>query len=300
MRWNDMRESSNVEDRENSSAGGGGGGFGGGGFGGGGLRLGIGGIVAVVVVGMLFGKSPIEMLGLISQLSGGGAPQVQQQTPARPVNPNDPGKVFVARVLGDTEDTWGRIFKASGRTYRPPRLVLFRGAVDSGCGYTTSAVGPFYCPTDSKLYLDRNFFDELNTRFGAPGQFAESYVIAHEVGHHVQNLLGISAKVHERQTSVGKAAANALSVRLELQADCFAGVWGHDAQQRQLVNGQDMEQALVAANAIGDDTLQRNAGRSVAPDSFTHGSSEQRQRWFRKGFETGSVDECNTFTARQL
>ncbi|GGP26422.1 KPN_02809 family neutral zinc metallopeptidase [Silvimonas amylolytica] len=296
MRWNDMRESSNVEDRESSSGGGGGGGFGGGG-----LRLGIGGIIAVVAVGMLFGKSPLEMLGLISQLSGGGAPQVQQQqVPARPVNPNDPGKVFVAKVLGDTEDTWGRIFKASGRTYRPPTLVLFRGSVNSGCGYTTSAVGPFYCPMDSKLYLDRDFFDELNTRFGAPGQFAEAYVIAHEVGHHVQNLLGISAKVQERQTNVGKVGANALSVRLELQADCFAGVWGHDAEQRQLVDGKDMEQALVAANAIGDDTLQRNAGRSVAPDSFTHGTSEQRQRWFRKGFDTGSVDECNTFTAKQL
>ncbi|MBB5189687.1 hypothetical protein HNQ50_000397 [Silvimonas terrae] len=295
MRWNDMRESNNVEDRESSSGGGGGG------FGGGGLRLGVGGIVAVVVVGMLFGKSPLEMLGLISQLSGGGAPQVQQQqVPARPVNPNDPGKVFVAKVLGDTEDTWGRIFKASGRTYQPPTLVLFRGAVNSGCGYTTSAVGPFYCPMDSKLYLDRDFFDELNRRFGAPGQFAEAYVIAHEVGHHVQNLLGISAKVHERQTNVGKVGANALSVRLELQADCFAGVWGHDAEQRQLVDGKDMEQALVAANAIGDDTLQRNAGRSVAPDSFTHGTSEQRQRWFRKGFDTGSVDECNTFTAKQL
>ncbi len=298
MRWNDMRESNNVEDRESS---GGGGGGGGGGFGGGGLRLGIGGIIAVVAVGMLFGKSPLEMLGLISQLSGGGAPQVQQQqAPARPVNPNDPGKVFVAKVLGDTEDTWGRIFKASGRTYQPPTLVLFRGAVNSGCGYTTSAVGPFYCPMDSKLYLDRDFFDELNNRFGAPGQFAEAYVIAHEVGHHVQNLLGISAKVHERQTNVGKVGANALSVRLELQADCFAGVWGHDAEQRQLVDGKDMEQALVAANAIGDDTLQRNAGRSVAPDSFTHGTSEQRQRWFRKGFDTGSVDECNTFTAKQL
>ncbi|WP_283148786.1 KPN_02809 family neutral zinc metallopeptidase [Silvimonas soli] len=299
MRWNDMRESQNVDDREGQSGGGGGGGFGGGG-----LRLGVGGIVVVVVVGLLFGKSPMEMLGLISQLSGGGAPQVQQQRPQTPAtttaNANDPNKLMVKKVLGDTEDTWGRIFKASGRTYTAPTLVLFQGSVASGCGQTSSAVGPFYCPTDQKLYIDRGFFDELRNRFGAPGEFAEAYVVAHEVGHHVQNLLGISEKVSQRERQVSKAQANALSVRLELQADCFAGVWGHDAEQRQLVNGQDMDQALVAANAIGDDTLQRNAGRNVTPDSFTHGTSDQRQRWFRKGFDSGSVDECNTFTAKQL
>ncbi|KPC49528.1 KPN_02809 family neutral zinc metallopeptidase [Amantichitinum ursilacus] len=292
MRWDEMRESQNVEDRRAE-------GGGGGGFGGGGVRLGLGGIAVVVVVGLLFGKSPMEMLALVSNLQN-GAP-TQQHAPAHRATPpvgssdNDQTAVKVKKVLGDTEDTWKQIFAASGRSYQPPRLVLFRGGVNSGCGFTGSEVGPFYCPSDQKVYLDLGFFDELKQRFGAPGEFAQAYVVAHEVGHHVQNLLGISDKVHQRMQQLNPTGRNALSVRLELQADCFAGVWGHEAAQRNIITGAEMQQALVAANAIGDDTLQRNAGRSVAPDSFTHGSSAQRQHWFQVGFDSGSVDACNTF-----
>ena len=288
MRWDEMRESKNVDDqREN-----------GGGGGRGGLRLGIVGVVAVVLVGLLFGKSPMEMLSLVSHLQNGSPAQqqTQRQAPAATSTDNDRNVSMVKHVLGDTEDTWGRIFQASGRTYQAPHLVLFRNGVNSGCGFTGSETGPFYCPPDQKLYLDLGFFDELHRRFGAPGDFAQAYVIAHEVGHHVQNLLGISDKVSRHMQGLSPAARNAWSVRQELQADCFAGIWGHDAAQRKLVTEQDMQQALVAANAIGDDTLQRSAGRSVAPDSFTHGSSAQRQHWFKVGFDNGSVDACNTFS----
>ncbi|WP_035059291.1 KPN_02809 family neutral zinc metallopeptidase [Andreprevotia chitinilytica] len=283
MRWDDMRESGNVEDERSSS-----------GFGGGGLRLGIGGVVLAIVVGLLVGKSPMEILGMVMQFSG-HQPVATQRGPIAATD-NDQSKRFVAHVLGDTEDTWGKLFQESGEQYRPPKLVLFRNAVQSGCGQASSAVGPFYCPADSKVYLDLGFFDELHKRFGAPGDFAAAYVVAHEVGHHVQNLMGISDKVHRAEQGKSKATANALSVKLELQADCFAGVWGHYAQARGLVDRNDMEQALTAANAIGDDTLQRNAGRNVAPDSFTHGSSEQRMHWFRTGFESGRVKDCNTFS----
>ncbi len=268
----------------------------------GGLRLGLGGIAAVVVVGLLFGKkSPMEMLALVSSLQH-GAPTQQHapatRTPAAGSSDNDQTVGKVKRVLGDTEDTWQQIFQASGRSYQPPRLVLFRGGVSSGCGFTGSEVGPFYCPADQKVYLDLGFFDELKQRFGAPGEFAQAYVIAHEVGHHVQNLLGISDKVNRRMQQLNSSGRNALSVRLELQADCFAGVWGHSAAQRHLINAAEMQQALVAANAIGDDTLQKNAGRNVTPDAFTHGTSAQRQHWFQVGLDSGSVDACNTFVRK--
>jgi uncharacterized protein len=204
----------------------------------------------------------------------------------------------VAVVLGDTEDTWHPIFKQLGRDYREPTLVLFTGSVNSACGYASAAVGPFYCPGDQKLYIDLSFFHDLKTRHGAPGDFAQAYVIAHEVGHHVQTLLGISEKVAAAGKAASKAQVNALSVRQELQADCFAGVWGNVANsQRQLLDPGDLEEALQAATAIGDDRLQREAGGQVVPDSFTHGTSAQRVKWFKAGFESGDFNACDTFAA---
>ncbi|AOX99723.1 neutral zinc metallopeptidase [Jeongeupia sp. USM3] len=278
MRWKDMRESANVEDRRGQG-------------GRGGFKLGIGGIIAVVVISLLLGKNPIEMLGLVSQFTGGGSVSQQAAAPSD----NDQGKQFTARVLGDTEDTWTRLFAENGGTYRPPTLVLFRNGVASACGQASSAVGPFYCPGDSKVYLDLGFFDELSRRYGAKGEFAQAYVIAHEVGHHVQNLIGVSGKVRQLQSGKGEAAANALSVKQELQADCLAGVWGHHAQSRGLLEAGDLQDALIAAQAIGDDTLQRNAGRSVTPDSFTHGSAAERMQWLQRGFDSGRMQDCNTF-----
>ncbi|TJZ76280.1 KPN_02809 family neutral zinc metallopeptidase [Chitiniphilus eburneus] len=279
MRWDKMRESNNVEDRR--------------GMGGGGVKLGLGGIAVVVVIGLLMGKSPMEILGMVSQVQQ-PAPAVQQSAPAAA---NDPSRQFAARVLGDTEDTWTTLFSQAGGQYQPPRLVLFRDAVQSACGQASSAVGPFYCPGDSQVYLDLGFFDEMAQRYKAGGDFAAAYVIAHEVGHHVQNLLGVSEKVHAARARLGEAAGNALSVKQELQADCLAGVWGHYAQRRGLLEQGDLEEALTAANAIGDDTLQRSAGRQVVPDSFTHGSSEQRMTWFRRGFDSGQIKSCDTFAS---
>ncbi|MCL9848431.1 neutral zinc metallopeptidase [Ralstonia solanacearum P673] len=291
MRWDDMRESENVEDDRAAS--------GGGGFGGGGLRLGVGGIALVAVVGLLMGKNPLEILGMVMQVSQNAPVQSTPHGAARPTGEtdNDRSKSMVTHVLGDTEDTWSQLFKQAGRAYQPPKLVLFRQGIRSGCGDATSAVGPFYCPADTKVYLDLGFFDELRRRFGSPGDFAAAYVVAHEVGHHVQNLLGVSDKVSRAQAGQSPRVANALSVKLELQADCLAGVWGHYAQQRGLLERGDLEQALTAAHAIGDDTLQRNAGRSVAPDAFTHGTSEQRMHWFRQGFDGGDIRQCDTFRA---
>ena len=292
MRWDDMRESENVEDDRASSGGGGG-------FGGGGLGLGLGGIALVAVVGLLLGKNPLEILGMVMQASHNAPVQTAPHGPARPTGEtdNDRSKQLVSHVLGDTEDTWSQLFKQAGRAYQSPKLVLFRQGIHSGCGQATSAVGPFYCPADAKVYLDLGFFDELRRRFGAPGDFAAAYVVAHEVGHHVQNLLGVSDKVSRAQAGKSERVSNALSVKLELQADCLAGVWGHYAQQRGLLERGDLEQALTAAHAIGDDTLQRNAGRSVAPDAFTHGTSEQRMHWFRQGFDGGDMRQCDTFRA---
>ncbi len=297
MRWGDFRRSDNIEDRGDAGPSGGGAG------GGPGIRLGGGAIVVVVIASLLFGVNPLEMLDLVS---GGGAPAPQQATPApggygpAPAPPvRDQAREMVAHVLGDTEDTWQAIFKARGQRYVPPKLVLFRGSTRSACGRADAAVGPFYCPADREVYLDTAFFDELTRRFGAPGDFAQAYVVAHEVGHHVQNLMGIMGKFDAQSQRMDARSRNALSVRLELQADCFAGVWGHAAQRRNLLDAGDVEEGLRAAAAVGDDRIQRQARGAVTPDSFTHGSSAQRVRWFKAGFDTGDVRSCDTFAARE-
>jgi len=295
MRWQDMRESDNVEDRQGDSPGAGG-------FGGGGLKIGGAGLVVVVVVSLLFGQNPLDILSMLVGGSGGpSAPPTQTApAPARPGPPvPDENREFVARVLGDTEDTWSRIFDQQGGRYVAPKLVLFRDAVDSACGQASAAVGPFYCAGDDQVYLDLAFFQELKQRFGAPGDFARAYVIAHEIGHHVQNQLGISDKVMRQRARAGPAGANALSVRQELQADCFAGVWGYYAKQRKLLDPGDVEAGLNAAAAIGDDRLQKQARGYVVPEAFTHGSSAQRVRWFQTGLESGDPARCNTFAVAQ-
>ncbi|XZG71769.1 KPN_02809 family neutral zinc metallopeptidase [Chitinibacteraceae bacterium HSL-7] len=287
MRWDKMRQSRNIDDRRMSGA-----------PRGGGMKLGLGGIAIVMVVGLLLGKNPIELLGMVAGMQGGGA---AISAPAQPgATDTDQNREFVSRVLGDTEETWGRLFEAQGSRYVQPTLVLFRGAVASACGNASSAVGPFYCPADQKVYLDLGFFDEMDKSLGARGDFAAAYVVAHEVGHHVQNLLGVSEKVHAARGRMSEKEGNQLSVRQELQADCLAGVWGHYAAQRGLLEQGDLEEAMNAAHAIGDDTLQRNAGRNVVPDAFTHGTSEQRMRWFRAGFESGAIKACDTFAAGAL
>jgi predicted metalloprotease len=290
MRWEGNRQSSNVEDYRS----GGGGGFGG--FGG--RSIGIGTIVIALVGGAIFGINPMTILSI---LSGGGAPATQQQQGPAPTPPaNDPEAKFVSTVLADTEDVWKTLFSQGGATYKEPKLVLFRGAIGTACGTGQSAMGPFYCPLDQKVYIDLGFYETLKSRMGAPGDFAQAYVIAHEVGHHVQHILGITDQV-ERARARGGREGNQMSVRLELQADCFAGVWGHHAQNaRNILEQGDIEEAMNAAAKIGDDALQASAGRAVVPDSFTHGSSEQRQRWFATGLKTGSVKACDTFSARSL
>ena len=293
MRWRNMRESDNIEDRQGQSPRGS--------PLGGGLKIGGLGLVAVVVVSLLLGQNPLELL---SMLEGGGSVSTAP-APSAPGAPSsspgarDENKEFVARIVGDTEDTWGRIFQQMERRYTPARLVLFRGRVESACGLASSAVGPFYCPGDGQVYLDLSFFQELKSRFGAPGDFARAYVIAHEIGHHVQNVLGIAERVEQQRARMGQAARNALSVKQELQADCFAGVWGFYARQRGLLEPGDLESGLKAAAAIGDDRLQRESTGQVRPESFTHGSSAQRVRLFRAGFESGDPRQCDTFTARE-
>ncbi|HEX7890541.1 MAG TPA: neutral zinc metallopeptidase [Ramlibacter sp.] len=291
MRWEGNRTSSNVEDQRSSG--------GGGGFGLGGGTIGIGTIVVALIGGALLGINPLEIIGM---MSGGGAPQVQQQGPAPAPPATDKMGQFVSTVLADTEDVWKQQFQQGGAKYVEPKLVLYRGAIRTGCGAGQAQMGPFYCPLDQKVYIDLSFYETMKSRMGAPGDFAQAYVIAHEVGHHVQNLLGISEKVQgAQQAARSRGEANALSVRLELQADCFAGVWGHHAQnQRQILEQGDIEEAMNAAQKIGDDALQANAGRAVVPESFTHGSSEQRQRWFMTGLKTGSVKSCDTFNTRNL
>lgn len=290
MKWEGNRESSNVEDRRDD---GGGSGSSGGLLGG--RSIGIGTIVVALLGGWAFGINPLTILNV---LSGGGPPAQVQQAPAqRPPLDDRMGK-FVSTVLADTEDVWKDVFAKGGATYKEPRLVLFRGRTGTGgCGTGESAMGPFYCPADQKVYIDLAFYETLTKRLGAPGDFAQAYVIAHEVGHHVQNLLGISGKMDQMRSRVSKTEFNALSVRLELQADCFAGVWAHHAQsQRQILQQGDVEEAMNAAAKIGDDALQRAGGGSVVPESFTHGTSAQRQRWFDTGLKTGSVKACDTFS----
>ena len=296
MKWEGNRESDNVEDRRDDG-GGGGGGFGG--FGG--RSIGIGSIVIALLGGWAFGINPLTILNL---LSGGGSPTAQvqqQQRPAHRPPADDQMAKFVSTVLADTEDVWTAVFTKSGSTYVKPRLVLFRGATQTACGQGQAAMGPFYCPGDQKVYIDLGFYETLKTRLGAPGEFAQAYVIAHEVGHHVQNQLGISGKVDQMRSRVSKVEYNALSVKLELQADCFAGVWAHNANDaRQIIENGDIESAMNAAAKIGDDALQRANGGTVVPDSFTHGTSAQRQRWFDTGYKTGSVKACDTFSSRNL
>jgi predicted metalloprotease len=300
MKWEGNRESDNVEDQRGDS----GGGFGGGGgFGFGGRSIGIGTIAIALVASYFFGVSPMTVLSL---LTGGGqpAPMQQQQQPHPPQSqsPEDARMVrFVSTVLADTEDTWGAIFQANGANYVRPHLVLFSGRTQTACGTGQSATGPFYCPGDQKIYIDLSFYRLMKQRFQVDGDFAQAYVIAHEVGHHVQNLMGITAKVDNARQRASEKQANAMSVRLELQADCFAGVWAfHANEARSILEQGDVDGALKAATAIGDDTLQKQAQGTVVPDSFTHGTSAQRVKWFKRGIDTGKVANCNTFEARQL
>lgn len=312
MRWDGGRESENVEDRRGQSGGFTRGGFGGrfgrgpGGGPGGGIPigrggLGIGGLAVLVVVSLLLGINPLDLIeGNTPRDQGQDQRYEQAQAPRS--GADDELKRFVSVVLADTEDVWQAQFQGMGRTYQDPRLVLFTDIVDSGCGTAQSAMGPFYCPLDQKLYIDLGFYRELRDRFRAPGDFAQAYVIAHEVGHHVQNLLGISDQVQRAQQAAGsRAEANGLSVRLELQADCLAGVWANQAdRQRRIIEPGDVDEALNAASAIGDDRLQRQSRGTVAPDSFTHGSSAQRVHWFRTGLESGQMRACDTFAAERL
>jgi predicted metalloprotease len=291
MKWEDQRQSDNVEDQRDGGGGGGGGrrGIGGG------RGLSLGGIVIALLASWAFGINPMTVLGL---LGGGGAmPEPAPAAHSQPgAKPQDAGARFVSTVLADTEDVWGSYFGAQQQKYTPPTLVLFRGRSQTACGLGEAAMGPFYCPADRKVYIDLAFYDTLRDRLGAPGDFAQAYVIAHEVGHHLQNLQGTTAKLESARQRLSERDYNALSVRLELQADCFAGVWAHHSQQSKgwLEKG-DIEEGLNAAAQIGDDTLQRKSQGTVVPESFTHGSSEQRTRWFKRGLESGDLKACDTF-----
>jgi predicted metalloprotease len=293
MRMDGQEESSNVEDVR--GMGGGGGGFG---FGGRGLS--IGGIVIAVIVGWIFGINPLQLLGMMD--GSGGGTTVQQQGPAPAPPKEDAGARFVSQVLRSTEQVWTDVFRESGRTYQAPKLVLFSGSWPTACGQGQAAMGPFYCPEDRKVYIDLSFYRVLEQKLGAPGQFAQAYVVAHEVGHHVQNQLGIMEKVDALRSRGDRAQANALSVRVELQADCFAGVWAARSQKENgwRLDPGDIEAALNAAAQIGDDTLQRRTQGTIVPESFTHGTSAQRVNWFKRGVEGGSIDRCNTFEGRDL
>lgn len=292
MRWEGQRQSDNVEDARGAG--------GGGGLRLGGGSLGLGTIAVALIAGWLLGVNPLTLL---SMLSGGGPVEQSEPAPARApaAAGNDPSLQFVSVVLADTEDIWGEVFRENGRTYQEPKLVVYRGSYPTACGRGSAAMGPFYCPGDQKVYLDLNFFDTMRQQLGAPGDFAQAYVVAHEVGHHVQNLLGVTAKVDGMRGQLSERRMNALSVKVELQADCFAGVWAQRSQQsKQWLEQGDLEEALNAASQIGDDRLQQQAGRTVQPDAFTHGTSAQRVAWFRKGAESGSVKSCDTFSASQL
>ena len=285
MRWRSGRRSQNVEDRRGirvTRRGAAGGGI---------------GLLVLVVAALFFGVDPSDFIGQTSPTTTTRVPPVSRPS----ADGQDRLAEFVSVVLADTEDTWHELFARMGRSYREPTLVLFTGAVQSACGYASAAVGPFYCPGDQRVYIDLSFYSDLRNRFGAPGDFAQAYVLAHEVGHHVQTLLGISEKVMSLRSRISPAEANRLSVMQELQADCFAGLWAHHAHKaRQVLERGDIEEALGAASAIGDDRLQRRSQGYVTPDSFTHGSSQQRVRWFRRGLETGDIAQCNTFSADRL
>lgn len=294
MRWEDFRRSDNVEDRRGQ------GGFGGGRIPGGRGGLGIGGLIVVALIAWATGINPAVLIGGAEILLGdgnGGTSQQQGAPTQRQLSPEEKklGE-FASVVLAQTEDVWVPIFKAQGETYQEPGMVLFSGVTRSACGTAQSAVGPFYCPRDQKVYLDLSFFDEMKRRFRAPGDFAAAYVIAHEVGHHVENQIGILPQVQQRQRQASQAEANALSVRVELMADCLAGVWAYHAnEQWRILEDGDIEEALNAASAIGDDRLQKQSQGYAVPDSFTHGTSAQRTKWFKQGLQSGSMQKCNTF-----
>ena len=279
MQLGDQRASTNISDRRGVSIGGG---------------LGIGGVVIAIIAAFL-GMDPGAVLNTVQQVT----PPKETGT-AKEGTPTDEMGVFVAKVLGSTEDVWTQIFRASGQQYRVPELVLYKGLAKSACGMGQSAMGPFYCPNDEKLYVDLSFYEDLKTRFRAPGDFAQAYVLAHEVGHHVQKLTGSFQKMEAARGRASKSEYNQLSVRLELQADCYAGVWAHSAQGRQQLSPGDVEEALTAATAIGDDRIQKQTQGRVVPDSFTHGSSEQRVRWFKRGMESGRPKDCDTFASASL
>lgn len=299
MRINPRGRSENLEDRRGASSGGGsGGGFGGGGVGGGGRgfgggKLGLGGIVILLILSAVFKQ---DFLGL----AGGGATAVQPAPSAEAAPINDPQEeplvLMVSAVLDSTQSMWSRVLPELGAEYRDAKLVLFRDATETACGYGQSATGPFYCPGDEKVYIDLAFFQELRDRFKAPGDFAQAYVLAHEIGHHVQNILGTSGKVHRAQQRASESEGNALSVRLELQADCYAGVWAATAARQGILEAGDVEEGLGAASAVGDDRLQKMATGRVSPESWTHGSSAQRMEWFRRGFDGGDARRCDTFS----
>jgi predicted metalloprotease len=279
MKWEGRRESGNIEDRRGMS------------MGGVGLPIGgVGGLVLLLLISWVTGTNPLDLISSSSNVSQ------EQPVGTTGVREKDPQAEFIAVVLGDTEDTWREVFRQRGQAYVPPVLVLFNDATQSACGVGRSEVGPFYCSADRKVYLDLSFFRELDQRFGAPGDFAQAYVVAHEVGHHVQNLLGISESVSAQQARGDDRQRNALSVRLELQADCYAGVWGHYAQSRGLLEPGDADEGLNAAAAIGDDRLQRMSRGEVSPESFTHGSSADRVRWLRRGLDGGTIESCDTFS----
>jgi predicted metalloprotease len=302
MRLDKMRRSSNVEDARGQRASGGGlGGLGGGGRGG--LKLGLGGIVLALLASWLLGIDPRVALGVAqvgtSVMGGGGAAGGGAAAPAAALGtPTDAAGDAASAVLGDTEETWTEIFKAGGAQYKPPVLKLFSGEVVTACGRANSGAGPFYCPGDQKVYIDLSFWNELETQFKAAGDFAQAYVIAHEVGHHIQTITGISKQVREAQSRASKAQQNQLQVLMELQADCYAGIWAHHAERsRQILEQGDIEEALAAASAVGDDTIQKRMQGYVQPESFTHGTAQQRTQWFKRGLETGSMQACDTFKA---
>jgi len=280
MRWTPGGRSSDLEDRRGSS----------GGFGGGGMRIGLGGAAVLLVLSLIFKQNFFALLG-----ADGGAAGEPSATGPVTSSPEEEKEVqFVSFVLDDAQATWAGLFQARGQTYEHAKLVLFRDAIQSACGFAQAATGPFYCPGDERVYIDLGFYDELKQRFGAPGDFAQAYVLAHELGHHVQRLLGTEAQVRQAQQR-DPEAANQLSVRLELQADCYAGVWGHETQQRDILDPGDVDEGLQAASAVGDDRIQKMSGQGVSPEGFTHGSSEQRASWFRRGFESGRPEDCDTF-----
>jgi predicted metalloprotease len=302
MRLDKMRRSSNVEDARGQRAGGGG--LGGLGGGRGGMKLGLGGIVLALIASWLFGIDPRVALGIVQVGSavtgagGGGMPAAAGAPTGVMGAPADAAGDAAAAVLGDTEETWTEIFKAGGAQYKPPVLKLFSGEVVTACGRANSGAGPFYCPGDQKVYIDLSFWNELETQFKAAGDFAQAYVIAHEVGHHIQTITGTSQQVRQAQARASKAQQNQLQVMMELQADCYAGIWAHHAERsRQILEQGDLEEALAAASAVGDDTIQKRMQGYVQPESFTHGTAQQRMQWFKRGLETGAMQSCDTFKA---